>query len=134
MNIPVIWNSVLPGIVHIKVCTVSPLFFGLIQTGSCQESEKVRTLKSEYSTVQYCTVNIQYCLAHILIDYNMVQYAYTVLYERVKYGYTCNRVQYNINPNTAVRLLEAYFLNRHHKVSLFRISLKLLLFFFIVIE
>ena len=34
----------------------------------------------------------------------MVQYAY-IVYMRVKYGYACNRVQYNINPKTAARLL-----------------------------
>ena len=64
--------------------TVSPCFYGLIQTGPCPESVKVRTLKIEYNTVLYCTVSL-YCLAHILIGYNMVQYSYTV-YMRVKYG------------------------------------------------
>ena len=83
------------------IYTVSPRFYGLIQTGACPESEKIRTLKIDYNTVLYCTVNSLYCLAHMLIGYNMVQYTY-IVYMRVKYGYTCNRVQYNINPKTAV--------------------------------
>ena len=66
---------------------VSPHFKGLIQTGPCPESEKVRILKTEYNTVRYCTINNLYCHAHILMGYDMVQYAYTV-YMRVKYGYT----------------------------------------------
>ena len=61
------------------VYTVSPRFYGLIQTGPCPESEKVLTLKIEYNTVLYCTVNsLLYCFAHILIGYNIVQYAYIV--------------------------------------------------------
>ena len=65
---------------HIKKMenTISPRFLGLIQTGPCPESEKVRTLKIEYNTVLYCTVNSLYCLAHILIGYNMVQYVYEI--------------------------------------------------------
>ena len=58
--------------------TVSPRFFGLLQTGPCPKSEKVWILKIEYNTVLYCTVNSLYCLTHILIGYNMVQYAYIV--------------------------------------------------------
>ena len=58
----------------------------------------------------YCTVNGLYCLAHILIGYNMVQYEY-IIHMRVKYGYTCNRVQYDINPKTAVSLLGGLAVN-----------------------
>ena len=89
---------------------VSPRFYRLIQTGPCPESEKVRTLKIEYSTVLHSTVNSLYCLAHILIGYNMVQYAYTV-YMGVKYGYTCNRAQYDINPKPASCLLGGLAVN-----------------------
>ena len=108
--------------------TVSPRFYGLIQTEPCVESEKVRTLKIWYNTVLYCTVNSLYCLAHILIGYNMVQYAY-IVYMRVKYVYTCNRVQYNINPKTAVSLLGGLAVNccMPSGSALF-LSLKLLFF------
>ena len=86
-----------------------PRFFGLTQTGPCPESEKVWTLKIEYNTVLYCTVNSLYCLAYILIGYSMVQYAY-IVYMRGKYGYTSNRVQYN-NSKTAVSLLGGLAVN-----------------------
>ena len=73
----------------------NPLLFGLIQTWPCSDIEQVWILKIEYCTQLHIKQPIL-SRTHIL----RLRYSTTCAYSIhgiVKYGYSCNMVQYNID-------------------------------------